>query len=301
MDEAQTLLRLIKGKSTVRVELGYFRGLDLPRVIVDVGGGRIPADTASAYLPEVNEQVQVLFIDGKPWMLGPAVPKPGEGVVVTVSAGLATVQTDVGQVIAPFPLGAALTSGDQVKLYWSQGPFIIARMSTAPAAPPAPAPAAPAGGNRQQVFTAIQAGAWQTAGGRWSSDQPRASNGYLGAWHYGTKIADTIPAAAQMPASTATPAVEVFIRFASKFGNPPNFALHAQAARAGAPVLTSSFPWDVVDGWNRLPSAQEALFFNSLKAGGGALGIGLNHGGVNRFASLGEDPQSGALRITWRT
>lgn len=301
MDDSESLLRLIAGKSNVRIELGYYRALDYPRVIVDVGGGRIPAETATDYRPEINEQVQVLFIDGKPWMLGPAIPKPGEGVIVTVSGDIANVQTDIGIIQAPFPHDAGLTSGEQVKLFWSQGPYILSRMSTSPEPQVDPGAPVTVGGTKQQVFMAVQAGSWQSAGGRWSSDEPRASNGYLGAWHFGTKIPDTIPAGALLPADPKTPGVEVFIRHASKFGNPPVFALHSQALQAGAPDTAASFAWAVVDGWNRIPAPHEVTFFNALKAGGGKLGISLNHGGVNRFASLGADPQSGAIRITYRT
>jgi hypothetical protein len=293
MDDTRTLLRLIDGKSNVRVELGYYRALEYPRVIVDVGGGRIPAETATDYRPEINEQVQILFIDGKPWMLGPAVPKPGEGVIVTIAGDIANVQTDIGVIQAPFPHDAGLTSGNQVKLYWSQGPYILSRMSTSPEPPVDPGAGGGGAAARQTVFTATRSGAWQVSGGRWSSDEPRASNGYLGAWHYGTKIRDTIPG------NATNPVIEVYIRYASKFGNAPNFALHNQASRGGAPSLFSEFAWNVSDGWNRVPSSVEGAWFDSLKGGGNALGIGLKQGGVNRFASVGADPLSGAIRISY--
>jgi hypothetical protein len=294
MSEAQKILELAGSGSKVSMMLGYFRGLDGMRATVDVGGGRIPADVTSAYLPEINDPVQVLFIDDKPYMLGSAVPKPGNGEVTAVDGDLATVSTSLGDVIADYPDGLLVAPGDFVKLFWSEGPFILNVRSTTPEPPPVPDP--PTGGvtTRQEKFTAIQAGAWQLNGSRWSSDQPRASDGYLGAWHYGTKIADTITAAAELDS------IEVYIRYASRLGNPPNFALHSQPTRGGAPDLSDSFPWAVTDGWNRMPDAQAATFFAALKAGGNKRGIGLNHGGVNRFASLNEDNESGALRITFR-
>lgn len=295
MTEAATLLKLIGNKSHVTMELGYYRGPAYPRVQIDVGGGLIPAEVATSYMPEINEAVHVLFVDGKPYMLGPAVPKPAWGVIVTVASGLATVSTDAGNLVGvPYPFGSTLSSGEQVKLYWAEGPYILSKMSTSPTPPPPD----PSGGGatpqtRQQVFTAIQSGSWQINGSRWIDDEPRASLGYYGAWHYGTKIADTIPAAAY------NGGVEMFTRFSSRSGNAPNFALHNQATRGGAPALSGDVAWAPADGWNRLPESVQVLYFNSLKAGGGAFGIGLNHGGQNRFMGIGSDPQSGALRITY--
>lgn len=292
MDDTTTLLKLIDGKSNVRIELGTFVGLSDFRVLVDVGGGRIPAEVATAYRPEVNEQVQVLFVDGRPYMLGPAIPKPGEGTVQSTAGNLINVQTDIGVVQAPFPSGSTFTAGTQVKLYWSQGPYILSRMSTSPP-PPAPPPNPGGGGGpRQQVFTAIQAGSWQTNGSRWIAN-PRASNGYLGAWHYGTKIRDTIPG------NATNPVIEIYINYTQRSGNPPNFALHNQATQGGSPSLFGSTAWDAPEGWQRLPSSLEGVWFDSLKGGGNALGVGLDHGGQNIFASLTDDPSSGALRISW--
>lgn len=293
MNDTTTLLRLIDNKSNVHIELGTYVGLSFPRVLVDVGGGRIPAEVATEYRPEINEQVQVLFIDGKPYMLGPAIPKPAEGTVLSSGTNVLNIQTDIGTVTAPYPFGmTGLTAGVTVKLMWSSGPFVIARMSTSP--PPAVAPPTPGGGGgpRQQVFTATQAGSWQTNGSRWIAN-PRASNGYLGAWHYGTKIRDTIPG------NATNPVIEVYINYTQRSGNPPNFALHNHASQGGSPALFSSTAWDPAEGWQRLPSSIEGAWFDSLKGGGNALGIGLDHGGQNIFASLSEDPSSGALRISW--
>lgn len=294
MSDTSTLLRLVDGKAAVRIEPAYYRGLDGFRVIVDVGGGRIPADTVTEFRPEVNEAVQVLFVDGKPYMLGPTVPKPGEGTVLTAPAGgFVNVATDIGNFSCTYPNGATLSSGQKVKLYWSSGPHVISVMSNTPVAPIDPGPGGTPGQQRSQVFTAITAGSWQLNGSRWIDGEPRASNGYLGAWHYGTKMADTIPAGA------INGRIEVFIRYAERFGNAPVFALHNQPSRGGAPGFSGDVAWAPPEGWQPLPDAVQALYFNSLKAGGGAFGIGLNHGGQNRFMSLGADPQSGALRISW--
>jgi hypothetical protein len=294
MDDSQYLLTLISDKTKTAVELGNFRGLDGNRAVVDVGGGRIPAEFATAYLPEVNDAVQVLFIDGKPYLLGSALPKPGEGEVVSVEGNIAVLSTEVGEVRSPYPAGLLVVPGDVVKLMWSDGPFVLDVMSTSPPRPTPPGPPSEGGQDRNETFTALgSSGSWQINGSRWSSDQPRASDGYLGAWFYGSKIADTIPAGAVLKS------IDVYFRYASKFGSPPNVGLHSQTDRGGAPDVTDQFGWAVSDGWNAVPADKRDLFFNGLKAGGGKRGIGLRHGGVNRFASVGEDALSGAIRISW--
>lgn len=293
MDDAKYVLDLLSDKTKAAVELGNYRGLDGNRAVVDVGGGRIPAEFATQYLPEVNDPVQVLFVAGRPYLLGSALPKPGEGEVVSVEGNLATLSTILGEVTAPYPAGLLVVPGDVVKLLWSDGPFVLDVMSTSPPRPLPPAP--PSGGASQhlETFTAVQAGSWQLNGSRWSADQPRASDGFLGAWHYGTKLADTVPAGAVLQS------MEIYFKSVSRFGNPPNVGLHSQATRGGAPDVTDQFAWDVVDGWNAVPDAHRGRFFDALKAGGDKRGVGLLHGGVNRFASLGDDPQSGAIRLSY--
>jgi hypothetical protein len=302
MDDATYLLGLLGDKSRVAVELGTFQGLDGNRVLVDVGGGRIPAEVTTAYRPIVGEPVQLLFVNGKPYMLGAAVPKPGNGVVSAVDGDMATVNTDQGPVVADYPDGLLVAPGDFVKLYWSDGPFILQVRSTTPDEPVVPVPPVDASQTRQETFTATQSGSWQLNGSRWVSGQPRASDGYVGAWHYGSKVRDTIPAGAQLLSdANGVPSFEVFFRYASRFGNPPNVGLHSQANQGGQPDVFDAFPWPVSDGWNTVPAPHAQTWFDQLKGGGSKLGVVLNHGGLNRFLSTGEDPQSGALRIGYRT
>jgi hypothetical protein len=294
LDDATLILKLLAAKSTVSVQVGYFREMAGNRVVVDVGGGRIPADVATAFRPEPNEPVMLLFVDGLPTMLGPAVPKAGQGLVESVDGDYAIISTDMGSVRAPYPEGLLVAPGDLVKLLWSDGPFVVAVMSTTPAKPPVPPP--PGGGGvsaHQATFTAVQSGSWQLNGSRWSTPEPRASDGYLGAWHYGSKIADTIPASASVSG------LEIFVESVSRFGSAPVFGLHSQQAQGGAPDVFDAFPWAVVDGWNSVPDAHRDVWFAALRAGGGKFGVVLNHGGVNRFASVGAEPQSGALRVSW--
>ncbi len=293
-DDTDIVLRLLAGKSGVTILPGTFVSGTLTTYTVDVGGGRIPAKPLGGYLPEINEPVWVLFLDGgtgqarDTYVLGPTVTKPGKGVIASVASNLATITTAYGTVVVPYPSGATPVAGDTWKITWQGGGFAIAKMSVDPA--PGTAPGAPAGGTTTHVdtFTAQDAGSFQS--GRWWTPEVWASDNNLGAWFYGTKIADTIPTGATIVK------VEVYISPNQVYGNPPNFALHNyQTKPGGSPTLTSVTAVGISGaGFVTLPTA----FGTALKSGGGSAGVGVSHGGYNKFRSLAQDGQSGALRIT---
>lgn len=285
-DETDVLTRLISEKSKVVPLVGTFVSATATTFTVDVGGGRIPAVPATPYLPLVNEPVWVWFIDGTPYVVGPTVTKPDRGVVATVSGGMVRLVTDFGEVIAPYSANITPTSGQTMKLTWSGGAYAISVMSNSPAAPtPPPAPGTGVT-THVDTFTALDGGSFNSS---WSTSLFYASNTYLAAAFFGTKIADTIPASASVSA------VEVYISPQQIQGSNPNFALHAHQSRPGGPpTLLSSTPVDIAAGWIGLPTS----FGNALKAGGGSFGIGLNHGGYNILRSLVQDGQSMAVRIT---
>jgi hypothetical protein len=287
IDETTQLLALIAKKSTVVPLVGTFVSATATGCTVDVGGGRIPAQFGTSYLPEVNEAVWVLFIDGTPFMIGPTSAKAGQGTVVSVAAGLATLTTAFGTIAVPYASTLTPTAGQIMKLSWQGGGFGIAVMSNSPAggvAPPAPSSGAV---THVDTFTAGDAGSHQSSG--WWTPKVYASDSNLSAWWYGSKISDTVPAAAVVSK------VEVYISAQQIQGASPNFALHADLSKpGGAPTLTSSTAVAVSPGWVTLPLA----FGNALKKDGGSYGVGLNHGGYSIFNSLTTDGQSGALRIT---
>jgi hypothetical protein len=291
--QATQILKLIGEKSKVQVLSGFYRGLDGLRVTVDVGGGRIPADVVTQFRPEVNEPVTVMIVDGSAFMVGPTIPKPGQGTVLTAPAGgYVSVSTDIGNILATYPAGASLTSGQQVKLFWSDGPHVISVMSTTPVVQPPEEGGGTGGGERAEVFTAVDAGSYRGSSGWWQS-QVWASDGNLGSWFYSTKLPDTIPSNAQMLS------IEIYLPIAAKYyDTPPNFAVHRLAAKVGEPDLYGMTPIGTGgDGWYALPIG----FANELKKGGGALGVGVRHGGYTKFHALSADGMSGALRIRWRT
>lgn len=286
IDEATQILALINKKSRVLPLQGTFVAANVNGCTVDVGGGHIPAQWGTDYLPEINESVWVEFIDGVAFMRGPATGKAGQGTVVSVAGGFVTLTTDFGQIIVPYNAALTPTAGQVLKLTWRGGGYADSLMSTSP--PPNVAPPTSNGGTKVHAdkFTTLDAASWN---GSWSSSRLWASNTYLGAAWYGTKIRDTIPSTAVVSR------VQVYISPVQIQGNNPIFALHADLSRpAGAPSLSSPTAIAIAPGWVDLPNS----FGDALKSGGGMAGIGLDHGGFNILHSRAEDADTAALLIT---
>lgn len=293
MDDASVaaIQELVASRAKVTVWLGTFVGLNDAGtgVFCDIANGdatgRVPAQVMTPYRPEVNEQVQLLAIDGKFYLVGPALPKPGQGTVVSVTSDVATLATDVGNVAATFNAGLTLSASQIVKILWSDGPHVVGVLSTSPTPqtpPPSPTPGAV---RHVDVFTAIDAGTF--SGGRWWQAQPWASDTTLGAWFYGSKIRDTLRGA-------SVSKVEIWSSLAQRYGSSPNFATHPHASKpTSGPSVSSATPRAVADRqWIELPVAFGAFLASNVG------GIALAHGGFNKFRSLAQDAQSGALRIT---
>ncbi|AGW41748.1 nucleoside-diphosphate-sugar epimerase [Leifsonia xyli subsp. cynodontis DSM 46306] len=289
-DYSAALLRALQGRARVKILQGTFVAQSTFGCNVDVGVGssssRIPAHLGTSFLPEVNEPVWVWNIDKQWFVTGPVASKPDRGTVVSVASGLVTLTTALGTtVIAPYT-GPSPSAGQIMKLLWHGGPFAML-MSTSPV--PNTPPPAPGGGTttHQDVFTAIDAGSYGS--GRWWTNQVYASDKNLGCWFYGTKTADTIPASATIQR------VELYVSPERISGSPPNIAVHGYSAKPGdAPALATVAAVAISGGWVTLP----ASIGNNLKAGGGYVGVGFNHGGYSILRSLAEDGFSGALRIT---
>jgi hypothetical protein len=288
VDVVDAIFDLVGGKTKVTMWPASFVGLDGDWALCDISNGdvagRVPTRVTTEYRPEVNEPVYVIAVDGKFYLLGPSVPKPAQGTVTTVGSDTVKVSTDMGDVTATVGVGVTLSAGQVVKLFWSDGAHVLAALTAAPT-PPTPPPA-PGGGTSKHidVFQALDAGTFQS---RWWQAQPWASDNTLGAWFYGSKIRDTLRDA-------TVSRIELYASVAQRYGAVPNIGVHPHPSKpAGGPSIQSATGVDVADGrWITLPLA----FGQYLAANVG--GIGLAHGGFNKFRSLAADAQSGALRIT---
>lgn len=288
--EVTELLRQIGAKSKVTTFTGTFVSYDATGCYVDIGQGRIPA-ALTGYLPAVAESVLVMFIDGQPFVMGPAGPRPHRGTVASVASGLVMLNTAAGEV-GPAPyVGSAPAVGADVRIFWNGGPVVFT------ATPPEgiETPPNPGAGSTTRVvntFRAIGTGTWNTGGGdsatSYFNEEVWASNTTIGFWFYGTKIPDTIPASAKIER------VQLYLSARQIQGDAPRFTVHNRAKAPG----TSLSGGTQVGARNRSYVDLPVSFGNALRRGGGSYGIGTRHGGWNIFKSLRADGQTGMLRIT---
>lgn len=280
-------------KSTVTPRIGRYVGNDGLSALVDLGDQRVPVQFATPWVPQINEPVWVDSIDGVLRMTGPTRPKPGIGVILTITGTTAQVRTDFGDfemVVAPTdPLP---TSGETVGISWSSQPWCTLLIDIPEPEPPAPDPGG--GGTTVHVaeFRAVNAGSTDRGSPRWWQSQPWASNTTYGAWFYGNQVKDTVPAAAGFES------LEFYVSRVQDQGGQPRFTLHSDPYPVGVPAMSAYTEWDPPGGWQTPPDPEG--WFDALKAGGSRFGVGLNQGGFNKFASLAQDGMSGALRIRWR-
>lgn len=284
------LKRALAGQTKADRMVGTFVSTDGVRGVVDVGGGRIPADLAG-YTPDINESVWVMFLNGTATVLGPTLQKPGRGTVTGAPSGnLVPVTTTAGDFTIPYAAGLSLSAGQVVKLgAANDGLFAYAVMSTSP--PPDAAPPSPGGGSIDDtvIFTARDAGSYEPGRGWWSN-QVWASDAYTGGWFYGSKIADTIPNGASIVK------IEIYLAISALYFNGPVFGYHGNGSKpSGALSFSGLTTQTIAGGWHTLPTS----FGTYLKSNVG--GVGVDHGGYSIYKSRTEDPQSGSLRIHWRT
>lgn len=274
------------GPGGTKISQATFVSASASGCVVDYPTSRIPAALGTSFVPEVGEVVWVWNIDDRYFVMGPASPKPSTGTVVSVDgAGLATLTTNLGTTVVSPYVGSAPSAGQVMKLLWHGGPFAML-MSTSPPANTPPDPPTTPVITHTDIFPALDAGSYGS--GRWWTSQVWASDNNLGAWFYGTKIADTIPAAAVVQS------IEIYASAAQISGSAPNFALHPYGSKpGGSPSFSSATAVGTSGGWTPLPLA----FGQSLRAGSSSAGVGVAHGGYNIFNSLAADGMSGALRI----
>lgn len=297
------LLELFAGKSKVSMQIANYRGLSELRCLVEYEGGRVPAHSVTAYRPEINERVWVAVIDGVPYMLGPTIPKPASGEVVSSGSGVVVVSTDVGEITATHNSGETFADGAIVKLAWSEGAHIIGTLSS-PVVPEEVPPAPGQGGRLVDVeFTSIDSGSYQGGFG-WRIDDVWSSASNYGAWFYGTKIRDTIP-----PTATIVKA-EIYLPRPDRLLGARPFGRHPHATKpGGAPSISATTtlpdasgwrnppgnPGNGTEGWVPIPTS----LIDHLKTNVGGLGFDL--GGWNVWAGRQRDGQSGTIRVTYET
>jgi len=283
----------VEQKSKVTPRVGRYVGNDGFMALVDLGDQRVPVQFATPWVPEINEPVWVDSVDGVLRLIGPTVPKPGLGVVVTVSGSTASVATDFGDYVMPVaPSDPMPSSGDTVRIVWSQGPSCSLLVDVPDPTPPPPPPGDGGGGVKTAEFRAVAAGSTDRGSTRYWTSEVYASNSTYGVFAYGSQIKDTIPAGAEFVS------LEVYVNWRQKQGGAPRWVLHNQFGLNAVPAVSGYTEWSPGGGWQTPPDP--AGWFHALKGGGGWAGVGLDRGGYNILHSLAADGLSGALRIRWR-
>lgn len=280
-------------KSTVTPRVGRYVGADGMFALVDLGDQRVPVQFATPWVPQINEPVWVDSVDGLLRMVGPTTPKPGVGVVETITGSSAVVQTDFGKfTLIVAPSDPMPSSGDTVGIQWSSQPWCTLLVDVPDPEVPVPPPSGGGGQTKTAEFRAVDAGSTDRSRARWWQAQPWSSDSTFGAWFYGSQIKDTIPAGAVFVS------LEFFVAWDRRRYGGSRFTLHSDPVKAGVPAMSGYTVWNPDGGWQTPPDPEG--WFNALKAGGDRFGVGLNQGGYEQFKSLAQDGMSGALRITWR-
>ena len=285
--------RMVERKSKVALRVGRYVGNDGNYALVDLGDQRVPVLFASWGVPQVNEAVWVESVDGMLRLTAPTTPKPGIGVVETITGTTAVVQTDFGKyTLTVAPTDPMPSSGDTVGIHWSSQAWCTLLVDLPDPEVPPSAPGAGAGEVQTVEFRAIDSGSTDRGSPRWWQSEVWASNTTFGAFFYGAQIKDTIPPGAEFVS------LEFYVSWVQRSGGAPRFALHDSGWKGGVPNYWPYFEWDPGAGWQTPVDA--VGWFNALTGGGAMWGVGLNQGGFNKLASLAQDGMSGALRISWR-
>jgi len=282
--EDELILKLLDDKSNVNRYVGTYRGLAGIKFLVDVGGSRIPCDSFSSYLPMINERVWVFFFDGAPFVMGPAVPRPAEGTIVSIGSGLAVVSTAIGNVQARYGSATGLAAGTAVKLVWANGAYILPIVTASVVAPTVPPAPGGEGGQKVAELKATDSGQFNT---RWQNNAPRASDNVMGAWAYG---------GARLPAGSAPISGQIYLPRRSEAGV-CRIGRHTSLAATLSGGWVGSLdeaPLSPRNGWVDVPLP----ILNGIVGVGGGITV-TSGNGDNNWAGTQDDGFSGLLRIIY--
>lgn len=272
----------------VRSKLAVFVERIGLKVRVNVGLTSVIVPFVGMYLPPPGHPVQMDYRDNEWVVSGPAAPLPGVGKITATGTPLASVLAWGTTYQLPYRSSYAPTIGDDVTITWSADGGIIESKVTATSLSTGPG-ANPGGGTQTfhpDPFTAVDSGSLRF--GSWWTNDVYASDNNIGAWFYGTKVADTIPdSAVILSARIYLPARQVQ-------GFKPNLGYHNSAAKPGGALsILSAAALAVASGWVDISPG----YVDAIKAGGG---IGLNHGGYNIYRGTASDGFSGALDVIYQ-
>jgi hypothetical protein len=259
-------------------------------VQVDFGNGPISCQSASPTQPLPGDSVVCIQNGASTVMLGPSSPRSPYGTVTATGSPTITVTTSSGSQQLFYVTTYTPTIGDTVVI---SGGIVVGKASGTPAGNYAPPPAAP---KKYLVeFVARDSGTYYVPGSVYNNTDVwcTSTGNNIGAWFYGTSIADTIPNGAVINS------VQLYVE---EFYNEFPFSraligLHALTSKSGAPSISSAVAIPGGAGWITLPTS----FGDALKTGTRkGVGTGSSGGsGFHKYRGRSADADSGKLRIGW--
>ena len=287
------------------LELGTCVSVDWANqvALVNVNGQVIPVAMLAGMVPVPQRKCWVGTLNGARICLGAAAgPSLGKVSGAPASGKLPVLGDDGATYLCAYdPNVTSWSTGQRVLLVWAGGPgggpVVTTKLSADPSAPDPNQPDPPVVGGGVRVhdlwfdpqWSGTQNGSEVGNGNFWTS-QVYCGSTTLGAWGYGTSVADTIPDGA------AINYVGVVLSQASGAGlSNPTIGVHSLTGRAGALTVSSAVAVAGGSGERQLPNS----FGDALKTGS-ARGIGTHHGGYWIFNPAGVGG-SGRLHIqaTW--
>lgn len=241
---------------------------------VNVPGSTV--DLPMLVVPVVNARCYVGFFANRPIVLGPVAMPPLVTATGVPSGGLVKVTGDDGQNYTVAANSFTIAAGDRLVVQWGdRGGFVVAKESADPLTgiPINGGGNVPGGAQQSRSFNSIASGSQAGSGGSgsgnfWTSDV-YCSDSNLGAWIFGSQIADTIPDSAVIDA------IAIGVTQTGGWGgSDPTFGLHTLGSLSGVITPTSAVGVPGGSGAKGLPLS----FGDALKTGA-ALGIATDHGG----------------------
>lgn len=288
-DHVDAILEALSKVPRLAVMAGTYVGLVDGQYTVDAGN-RVPV-TMWCPEPQIGDAVNVLSINGALYVTGMVTPPPTEGTVRTTNAARVQVETDQGMFTVPYLTGYTPASGNVVQLGYSKSAGLHITGVLSDDVTPAEVPPAPVVSSVRPpgLVTATWSGSARRGTSNWFTNRVWASASNIGAYGYGSKVADTF-AVYGIPNR-----IDVYLPAVSnKYGN-MRLGWHPYETRSGVTPAVTSLRI-VGTGWVDITDLGP-----QLAAGGG---IGFDGAGETVYQGIpmgGQpgDTQAGALRLTY--
>jgi len=272
---------------SVRSHTATFVGMDAGFAVVNTGDTQIRIPCVGYYPPQIGGSVQVEWRDGRAAVIGPAVTRNPMGTITGTGSPKAEVTVDGVAYLLPYEAWYTPVVSDLVSVDW-QREVIVGALSVAPDVPDVPIP--PGGGSTPFDLTvrANNSGKWDTTYSNWwGGSEVWASNNNNGIWVYGNDVLGSVGAAASFSS------IEIYLPLIGQAGSCVVGVHDHPSIPGGAPSIHSTSTLSPRGGWVTI----DISYAPYVSAGGRGIGVAAPSGGYNRWAGVGSDSLSGALRI----